>query len=252
MGEVIKEPILITGHRGFIGQRLFTALGHHHDVVGVDKVTEQDILQPLIEFPPACTVYHLAAQTSVINSVIDPLRDALDNIIATVRIMLAYPNAKIIYTASGGASEQDEIAAPYGLSKAAGGKYLNLFHNNSVICNLPNIFGEGGKGVVEKFIADAELAIYGNGHQMRNFVYIDDIVRGLIQAAQWPAGVYSMGADHEVTVLSLALATKKPFRLEDVREGELFRSVLHNTTPDWRPIVDVLDYLASKIDKKMV
>lgn len=238
--------ILITGHRGFIGSYLFAELSKSHDVTGLDIKDGQDIHR-IRDFPPAAVVFHLAAQTSVIDSVSDPLQDATDNILMTIRILRAYPNAKIIYTASGGASEQEELGSPYGLSKMTGGHYLNLLHQNVVICNLSNVFGPGGKGVIERFLSEPVLTIYGSGNQTRDFVYVEDMVEGLIKAMDWPAGVYFMGAGREVSVKGLVEATNKTCVYVPKRKGEIERSVLTNTTPNWKPKVDVIDYLREKI-----
>jgi UDP-glucose 4-epimerase len=84
------------------------------------------------------------------------------------------------------------------------------------------------------------VTIYGDGLQTRDFVYVDDIVRGLILAQQWEKGEYFMGSEKGTNILSLSegkIVNFAPARKE-TRE-----SILPNTTPDWSPIIDVFDYM---------
>ena len=174
--------ILITGHRGLIGSRLYSALPGD---TGIDLQDGQNLLT--CDLPEDVdTIYHLAAQTSVEASWHDPLHD-LDNIRITVRLVHAYPNAKIIYANSCASIDK---ASPYGFSKWAAGEYIKTFHKNYVQCIFPNIYGEGSKSVVDIFKGKEEVTIFGDGKQTRDYVHVDDIVAGLILAKDWPVGDY--------------------------------------------------------------
>lgn len=233
--------IFITGHKGFIGSYLYDALKPHHEVIGFDLKDGIDALYaPVSEVD---VVYHLAAQTSVMRSVDDPLEDAKTNILVTLDLILKHPNARFIYTASGGASEQGEIRSPYGLSKKVAGDYVKLLHKDYVICNLPNVYGRGGNGVLEKFLSSDRLTIYGDGTQTRDFVHVSDIVCGVVDAINWPKGEYCMGSGVPVKINDVAKATRKPIHYAAPRAWELDESVVINTTPDWSPKVRLMEYL---------
>src|SRR3990167_3432944 len=133
---------LVTGSAGFIGKRLFERIGG----VGVDVREGHNLITT--ELPKDVDIiYHLAAQSSVEASWDDPVHD-MDNIRMTARLVKEYPNAKIIYTASSATKE----TSPYGFSKWAAGEYIKNFHENYVICILPNVYGEeDGKSVVDIF-----------------------------------------------------------------------------------------------------
>ena len=87
--------ILVTGHKGFIGSKLFAKLD---GATGIDIREGMNLLTCLLP-RDVDVVYHLAAQSSVESSWYDTLHD-LDNIRITARIAHAYPNAKIIYANS--------------------------------------------------------------------------------------------------------------------------------------------------------
>ena len=228
----IRPHILVTGSEGFIGSKLWPKLGG--TCIGIDLKTYKNLLD--CRLPAGIdTIYHLAAQTSVEDSWKDPLKDSY-NLTMTVRLAQHYPDARIIYAQSAAAIEAN---SPYGFSKRVSGIYLTRFHKDAVICVLPNVFG-GGKGVVDIFKKHDEVTIYGDGEQIRDFVHVDDIVNGLVLARNWPRGEYFMGSGLGVKIKDLAAGKRivaAPARKE-VRE-----SVLPNTTPDWKPTINVLEYL---------
>ncbi len=222
---------LITGYLGFIGTKLWDKLPL---AIGIDKKSDDDLLNcPLPK--DIDLIYHLAAETSVEDSWTDPLKDSY-NFNMTVRLCQEYPNAQIIFAQSAASLE---ASSPYGFSKHISGEYLKKFHKNYVICTFPNVFG-GGKGVVDAFKSKDEVTIYGDGEQVRDFVHVDDIIRGLLEAPTWPMGEYSMGSGKGTRIKDLALGKriiKAPARKE-VRE-----SILPNTTPSWTPTINVIEYL---------
>lgn len=225
--------ILITGYRGFIGSRLHKKIP---DAIGIDVRDGNNLLT--CKLPEDIDlIYHLAAQSDVVNSWNDPLHD-LDNIRITARIVHEYPNAKIIYANS---SASIKFVSPYGFSKWAASVYLMTFHDNFVDCCFPNVFGEGSRSVVDIFKGQEKVTIYGTGWQTRDYVHVDDIVEGLLKARKWKRGIYCMGSGKSHTVLDLAKG--KDVKFEAARK-ESFDVKVPNTTPDWVPVIDVMQYLS--------
>lgn len=223
--------ILITGSSGFIGSRLSKRFDHY---VPLDLKIGLNILDCVlpknIDF-----IYHLAAQTSVEESWNDPLLDSY-NLNMVVRLIKEYPQSKIIFAQSAAAKEH---SSPYGFSKWASGEYLKQFHNNYVICTFPNVYG-GGKGVVDLFKGKDEVTIYGDGEQIRDFVHVDDIIEGLILAKDWLVGEYSMGSGKGTKIKDLAIGKRITFAPE---RKEIKESILENSTPNWYPKINVLEYI---------
>jgi nucleoside-diphosphate-sugar epimerase len=224
--------ILITGNKGFLGKKLQPLLG---ECLTVDLMEGTNLItSPLPK--NVDIIYHFAAQTSVEASWNDPVHD-MDNLRMTARLVKEYPDAKIIFAQSAAAEEPS--SSPYGFSKWASGEYLKRFHKNSVICVFPNVYG-GGKGVVDIFKGQEEVTIFGDGEQVRDFVHADDIIKGLLKAQNWAKGTYYMGSGKGTTINALAIGkriVRAPARVE-IRE-----SILPNTTPDWKPEIDVIDYI---------
>ena len=228
--------ILITGHKGFIGSKLAK---YFDDFIGIDTKNGQDLLTCELS-KDVDIIYHLAAHASVEDSWKDPLRN-MENLLTTVRLSHSYPNAKIIYANSCAAIDPD---SPYGFSKKCGADYLKKFHPNSVILIFPNIYGVGGRSVVDIFKGKEEVTIYGDGLQVRDYVHVDDIVKGLFKAKDWEAGEYSIGSGISTTVLDLAKGKTVNFAPARKEQRE---AIVPNTTPDWEATIDVIDYINENI-----
>lgn len=222
--------MLITGNKGYIGSFLSKKI----DAVGIDVKDGFDVLT--CDLPETDVIYHLAAQTSVESSWHDPVHDS-DNFKMVVRLVKEFPNSKIIYASSAAALDPK---SPYGFSKMIGAEYLKKFHSNYVICVFPNVYGRGSKSVVDIFKEQNTVTIFGDGKQVRDYVHVDDIVEGLVKAKYWPTGEYFMGSGKGTTVLQLAEGKKAVFAEE---RKEARESILSNTTPNWAPTINVLNYI---------
>jgi nucleoside-diphosphate-sugar epimerase len=224
--------ILITGSQGFIGTHLKKRIP---DAICIDKKLGSDLL--VCPLPKDIDIiYHLAAQAQVEPSWENPVFDSL-NIGMTARLVKEYPNAKIIYANS---CASINISSPYGFSKWASGEYLKRFHKNYISCVFPNIYGEESHSVVDIFKGKKDVTIYGDGTHIRDYVCVDDLVEGLLKAQNWPVGEYFMGSGISTTVNQLAQGKSiyyAPERKEDVEV------MVPNTTPDWKPVIKVLEYI---------
>lgn len=228
--------ILITGHLGYIGSHLMKKL----DAIGMDIKDGNDIVN--CELPDVDVVIHLAAQPGVVKSMEDPTETVRTNTLGTVRLAEKYKNIKFIFASTGGAI-QDEITSPYGLSKYCAEEFIKMLFSNYVILRFANVYGgEGSRSVIDKFLKE-EIVVYGDGSQTRTFVHIDDLIRGIIASINWPKGSYYFGSDENYTVLELAKAIGKPIKFAPFRKGELLHSSLKNTTPNWKPMINAIDYI---------
>lgn len=225
---------LLTGYRGFVGSRLAAGLTDFH---GIDVRDGYNLIS--CELPKDVDlIYHLASQSSVEASWHDPIHDS-DNLKMAIRLVHKYPDTRIIYTNS---SSSVDRSSPYGFSKWAVAEYLKQFHKNYVICTLPNVYGSGGRSVVDIFKGRTIVKIFGDGEQLRDYVHVDDIVEGLKKAKDWPVGEYFLGSGIGTTLNQLA--DGKVIMYEEARK-ESRDSVLKNTTPpgEWKPKINILDYM---------
>lgn len=224
------SKVLITGTRGFIGSRVLKRIPDAMTLTG-------DIMSATL--PDADVVIHLAAYASVPESWNRPV-DYMENLRTTVRLVHAYPNAKIILASS--CVNANPESSPYAFSKRVAADYLKQYHTNWVNLIFPNIFGESPRSVVDIFKRSEKLTINGDGLQVRDYVHVDDIVEAVCGAQNWVTGEYSLGSGIGTTVLEIAQATGKEIVHKDaVREQR--EAVIPNTTPDWKPTINVLEYV---------
>ncbi|MEX2650478.1 MAG: NAD-dependent epimerase/dehydratase family protein [Alphaproteobacteria bacterium] len=175
-------------------------------------------------------VVHLAASTGVQPSIEDPRADCAANVIGTLNALEAARAAgvaRFVFASSGaplGAVPppvHEGLAprpmSPYGASKLAGEGYCSAYAHAyglaTVALRFGNVYGPRSthKGsVVAKFIrraiAGEPLELYGDGHQTRDFIYVDDLVRAVLLAAEAPdvAGeVFQIATSRETSVVEL-------------------------------------------------
>lgn len=214
-------------------------------------------------------INHHAAQIDVRASVADPIADARVNIAGLINILEGARDAggtrRVVFVSSGGVvyGEPDVYptpedapkrpVSPYGVSKLAGEYYLDYYRAvhglDYVALRYGNVYGpgqdpHGEAGVVAIFsnhlIEGQPLAIYGDGEQTRDYVYVEDVAAANLVAADIPLGdtagidarAYNVGTGEATSVNMLAtlleeIAGARPGRVHrDARAGELRRSVL--------------------------
>jgi UDP-glucose 4-epimerase len=284
---------VVTGGAGFIGSNLVDALLARGDEVTVidnfasgkrenldpaARLVEADIRDESLELP-ADVVFHLAAQADVNTSVQRPGYDAAVNVLGTVNVLEAArrSGAQVVFSSTGGAiygeverpaaeTEERRPVSPYGIAKLAAEEYLrgwNRIHGTRhVVLRFANVFGprqdsglEGGVVSIflERMAKGEPTAIYGDGEQARDFVYVDDVVRALQAAAGRDGGVFNVGTGEETTVnrlhelARLVSGADAPPRHEEARLGDARRSVLDASLIErelgWRPEVSLEDGL---------
>jgi UDP-glucose 4-epimerase len=169
----------------------------------------------MAEFRPEIVDHH-AAQIDVRKSVTDPVHDATINIIGGIRLLEACTRhgvRKFIYASTGGAlygegrdlpaTEDHPVnpEAPYGVSKHTLEHYLymwKLLHGlDYTVLRYPNVFGprqnpHGEAGVNAIFIGlmlhGKAPRIFGDGTQVRDYLYVGDVVEGNVMALERGSG----------------------------------------------------------------
>ena len=280
IGSHVVDALLARGDEVTIVDNFAT--GRRENVNAGATLAERDIRESLDDvFAGAQTVFHLAAQADVGTSVERPDYDAEVNVLGTIRVLEAAraAGAQVIFSSTGGAiyGETERAAreddptvplSPYGTSKLAAEGYLaawNRLHGTSHIAlRFANVYGprqlpklEGG--VVAIFFnalsAGEPVTIFGDGKQTRDFVYVHDVVAGLLAAAGHAGGVFNIGTGRETTVNELYDACRRvagggadpehaPPRL-----GDLLRSSVDVTKAidelGWRPASTLDEGLAA-------
>jgi UDP-glucose 4-epimerase len=295
----VTSSAIVTGGAGFIGSHVVDALladGHRVTVIDdlstgdarrvaaeaelreLDIVDHAALAAVISEVQPS-TIYHLAAQASVVASVEDPGRDCEVNVRGTLNVVQAAEacGAPVVFTSTGGALYGDgapmptaedripEPLSPYGASKWAAEAYVKTWSLSSgiphAVCRLGNVYGprqspHGEAGVVAIFShhvhTDRAPTLYGQGRPTRDYVYVADVVSALLAAAG-RRGTYNIatGAETDVSTIWRELCSAAGKQIEpelaDLRPGELQHSCLDVALAErelgWRPKVQISEGL---------
>jgi UDP-glucose 4-epimerase len=238
------------------------------------------------EFRPDVLCHH-AAQIDVRKSMADPRYDADVNVGGLLNLMTAAVQAKVshvIFASSGGAmyGDTDRIPTPedhparpvshYGVAKTASELYLGVFRASHGIpfaaLRYGNVYGprqdpHGEAGVVAIFsgrlLEGTPCTIYGDGTQTRDYVFVDDVARANVLAAERRFdGALNVGTGIETDVnavyahLARAAGSQAPAEHAAPRPGEQRRSCIDPRAAaaaiGWKPEVPVADGLARTLD----
>ena len=242
----------------------------------VADVRDLDALRNAFAAVRPDVVMHLAAQVDVRRSVADPALDAQVNVAGTVSVLEAALSAgvqRILFASTAAAygnpehvptAEGEPIAplSPYGTSKAAAEWYLEQYarlHGLSTLSlRMANVYGprqdpHGEAGVVAIFagaLAEGRpVAVYGDGRQTRDYIYVADVVDAWLAAAGSDVtGALNISTGTEVTVLELIGEIGLEHELAPARPGEIARSCLDPSAArralGWTPRVPLADGLA--------
>lgn len=180
-------------------------------------------------------VYHLAARVAVPESVLYPQEYNDVNVGGTVALLTAMRDVdgvrRVVLASSATVYGEQPLqpvhegmipnpGSPYAVSKIAAEQYLRtlskLYGLEAVVVRIFNAYGPGQRippahaPVVPLFLQRAlnggSLVIHGDGRQSRDFVYVDDAVRGLAAAGLTDAAVgqtVNIGSGVETSLLEL-------------------------------------------------
>jgi UDP-glucose 4-epimerase len=174
-------------------------------------------------------VVHLAADTRVIESIEDPQLNFDTNVIGTfnvLEVMRELGVSQFVNASTGGAilGEVDPPAhermlpqpmSPYGASKLAVEGYCSAFSASyglhAASLRFSNVYGPRSfhKGSVvahfyKQILKGEPLVVYGDGSQVRDYVYVEDLCDGIISAIERnAAGVFQLGTGIPTTLNEL-------------------------------------------------
>jgi UDP-glucose 4-epimerase len=253
----IRLRVLVTGGAGFIGSNLVDRLVNaDHDVIVLDnfstgresslsrsqrcpnfQLARADIRNIpgsfLKRLKRVDRVVHLAALTSVQESVRDAVFTTDVNVVGTLNVLEAARVLKaerVVFASSAAVygtprtfpiAENASISpiSPYGASKAASELYLGSFEENhgieAISLRIFNAYGPrqtSGQyaGVISIFAKRAlkgqPLKIFGDGSQTRDFIYVSDVVDATVAALEknLKSRVFNVASGHETSILELA------------------------------------------------
>jgi nucleoside-diphosphate-sugar epimerase len=169
-------------------------------------------------------VIHLAARAGVRPSVQDPAAYMRTNLLGTLNVLDLCRDLQIEKIVNASSSSvygsdnptpfhedfnTDSPLSPYAASKKAAevlcSSYHHLYRLDISVLRFFTVYGPAGRPDMSMFrfvraIVEREpLTVFGDGSQLRDFSYVDDIARGVI-ASLLPCGcrIFNLGADSPV------------------------------------------------------
>lgn len=274
---------LVTGGAGFIGSHLVHELVRRGEAVRVLDDFSTGRAENLAEVGERITVaegdirdldtirgllagvdyvVHLAALSSVVRSVEDPVGSNAVNIGGTLNVLVSAREARVrrcVFAASAAVygdhpamprveTQEPRPLSPYALTKLTGEYYCRIFTQlfglEAVALRFFNIFGPRQNpdspytGVLSKFIVaylrGETPVIFGDGEQSRDFTYVENVVRAVLLAAELPGAagrVINVGTGRSATLNQTIQALNRIFghavepRYANPREGDVRESL---------------------------
>lgn len=235
--------VLVTGCAGFIGNALWKRLEKKYHLIGIDNLSRETAVPPIIDslqhhlfyvedinnidnitLPKLDAIIHLAAQVSVVQSLIDPIEDLKTNSEGTLRLCLLAKkhNCKLIYSSTNKVygellevnqpildSQPLKPETPYGISKCSGAQYvLDLLPSTGYVFHQSCIYGETQKGTLDQgwvgwlknsIKENRPIVCFGDGTQVRDLLHVEDLINlyEMVLDGVLPPGSYVTGGGEE-------------------------------------------------------
>jgi UDP-glucose 4-epimerase len=179
-------------------------------------------------------VFHLAAMISVPESMEKPIECEEINTKGILTVLEEAEKAgvkKLVHSSSAANYGDNPIVpkvesmipepkSPYAISKLAGEYYCDMFQKegrlNTAVCRYFNVFGprQDPKSqyaaavpiFIDKAVNDADITVFGDGDQTRDFIYVKDIVsaNAFLSTAENTVGPHNVAYGDKITINDLA------------------------------------------------
>lgn len=288
LAELGADILLVDSLIPDYGGNLFNIAGIEDRVrVNVADVRQASTMNYLVRDREI--IFNLAGQVSHIDSMRDPHTDLEINCRSQLTLLEACrrhnPGAKVIYASTRqiyGKPEylpvtEHHLVRPTdvnGINKAAGENYHLVYNNVFGVrasgLRLTNVYGprqlikHNRQGFIAWFIRlaleDQEIEVFGDGSQIRDFVYVDDAVSAFLVAGESEAcngGAFNVGGDEhiahrELVELLVELAGTGRYRFVEwpaekkaIDIGSFYAdSSRFKQTTGWAPVVSLREGLA--------
>tara|TARA_B100001250_G_C19782854_1_gene782694 strand:+ start:270 stop:971 length:702 start_codon:yes stop_codon:yes gene_type:complete len=231
--------ILVTGHKGFIGNYLFNYLNKvGYEVDGIDFPDD------IVNFKGGDynIIIHLAAFAALRDSLKNPDKFWENNVVKSKPIFeyCREKNIRLLYASSAGAYSWWQN--PYAITKK-----VNEIQapSNSVGMRFFNVWAEEGsrKDMLYRMLQE-NTAPYLTKHR-RDWIHVHDVVRAICYLIPDNfRGVIDIGTGKNNSVLELAMTMGRsnlPIKEVQGEPESLCADITQLTNLGWRPTIDIID-----------
>ncbi|MEO8206928.1 MAG: NAD-dependent epimerase/dehydratase family protein [Chthoniobacterales bacterium] len=264
--------------------------GHRRNLEGLNvdfiegSILDRDVVDKAVE--GVDYIFHLAALISVPESM-HQIQDCVDlNVTGLLNVLQAatkHKVRKLVLASSAAIYGNDPTVpkvetmlpqpqSPYAITKLDGEYYCGMFAKEgwlqTAALRFFNVFGPRQDpnsayaaaipAFIQKAVAGEDIHIHGDGEQTRDFIYVKDIVSGLVFAAltENVTGVFNCGYGGQMTVNEIATRIIKeskssssikygPVRAGDVKHS--CASVEKLKAAGWKPVSNLDEGLAATV-----
>ena len=244
----------------------------------IGDITDYKFMKNL--FTEVDYVFHLAAESRLQPAIKNPIEAVYKNCVGTTTILQCAREAgvkRFVYSSTSSGygfnpspnieTQPDDCLNPYSASKVAAEKfckmYSDLYGLETVVLRYFNVFGERSPrrgqyapviGIFDRQKLSGEaLTIVGDGTQRRDFIYVGDVAKANLIAAEatldkkYFGQVFNIGSGINYSVQEIADAISDNQTYIPKRDGEMETtwsniekaSEIHG----WKPEVDVLEWI---------
>lgn len=229
IGSSIVKRLVADGVPTRIMDRSYPNSKSLGDVIDKVEYVEKDFFNDKAldgVFDGVKNIFHCITSTYPSEANQNPVYDVETNIIGTIKLLERlkpqYKDIRLFFLSSGGAiygntdqlpikeTHVTEPISSYGISKLTIEKYLHmhkvLFGLDYLIFRISNPYGEAqdpktGLGTIVTFLHrvlnDEVIEIWGDGGNVRDYIYINDVADALVKAATMPTlpnSIYNIGS----------------------------------------------------------
>ena len=244
----------------------------------IGDITDYKFIKNL--FTEVDYVFHLAAESRLQPAIKNPIEAVYKNCVGTTTILQCAREAgvkRLIYSSTSSGygfnsspnveTQPDDCLNPYSASKVAAEKfckmYSDLYGLETVVLRYFNVFGERSPtrgqyapviGIFDRQKNNNEpLTIVGDGTQRRDFIYVGDVAKANLIAAEatldkkYFGQVFNIGSGINYSVQEIADAISDNQTYIPKRDGEMETTWSNiekaSEILGWKPEVDVLEWI---------
>lgn len=269
--NLVGKKIMIAGFNGYIGTELVHQLElNNFPYIGIDKIpssnnncfnfnlTDKEKVIEIISIEKPDYFIHMATHSALAykNDFLNVFNEdsvALNNIILGLKksknTRLVYFSSSYVYSGLDSNKNVNEktILSPthnFGLAKSFFEQLISRVYPDTIIFRLSSVFGKGKylhpnaiEVMAQEAMNDKLLTVWGKGARRMQYIFIQDVIKYILNVKEMRSGIYNLGGHSYNTVMETAnyiadYYSVKTKTLPDKKEGETLPSMKNDKVID--------------------